>query len=72
MRVSACGFASKSLEEAQDLAVKVTEVSHNHPESIKAAKAVASAIYMAMQGRLLEILIAHLVEIVRNVAELGP
>ena len=50
MRVSACGFAAKSLEEAQELAVKVTEVSHNHPESIKAAKAVASAIYMAMQG----------------------
>ena len=41
MRVSACGFAAKSLEEAQELAVKVTEVSHNHPESIKAAKAVA-------------------------------
>ena len=50
MRVSACGFAAKSLEEAQELAEKVTEVSHNHPESIKAAKAVASAIYMAMQG----------------------
>ena len=50
MRVSACGFAAKSLDEAKDLAKKVTEVTHNHPESIKAAEAVASAIYMAMQG----------------------
>lgn len=50
MRVSACGFAAKSLEEAKELAVKVTEVSHNHPESLKAAEAVASAVYMAMHG----------------------
>ena len=50
MRVSACGFAARSLDEAKQLARKVTEVSHNHPESIKAAEAVASAIYLAMQG----------------------
>ena len=50
MRVSPCGFAASSLEEAVELARKVTEVTHDHPEGIKAAEAVASAIYLARTG----------------------
>lgn len=50
MRVSACGFAATSMDEAKELAIKVTEVTHNHPEGIKAAEAVAVAIYMALKG----------------------
>lgn len=50
VRVSACGFAAKSLEEAKKLAAKVTEVSHNHPESIKASEAIATAVYLAIHG----------------------
>jgi len=46
MRVSACGWAAGSLEEAKEMARKVTEVTHNHPEGIKGAEAVASIIYM--------------------------
>lgn len=51
MRVSACGFAAKSIDEAKEMARMVTAVSHDHPESIKAAEAIASAIFLAMQGR---------------------
>ena len=51
MRVSACGFAAKSIDEAKEMARMVTAVSHDHPESIRAAEAIASAIFLAMQGR---------------------
>lgn len=50
MRVSACGFAANSLEEAKYLSRSVTEVTHNHPEGIKGAEATAVAIYLARSG----------------------
>lgn len=46
MRVSPIGFYAESLEEALQLAQISAEVTHNHPEGIKGAQAVASAIYM--------------------------
>jgi len=54
MRVSACGFIAKSLEEAKALSKAVTEVTHNHPEGIKGAEATTVAIYMARAGSTLE------------------
>lgn len=50
MRVSACGFAAASLEEAVSMSKAVTEVTHNHPEGIKGAEAAVAAIYMARTG----------------------
>lgn len=50
MRVSPAGFAANSLDEAKLIARKITEVTHNHPEGLKAAEAVAVAIYMARKG----------------------
>ena len=50
MRVSPCAWAAKSLEEAEYLAEQTAIVTHNHPEGIKGAKAVAAAIYMARNG----------------------
>jgi len=50
MRVSPAGFAAASIEEAKLIARKVTEVTHNHPEGLKAAEAVAIAIFMARKG----------------------
>jgi len=47
MRVSACGIVGKSIEEVKMLSKKVTEVTHNHPESITAAEATAMMVYMA-------------------------
>lgn len=50
MRVSACGFAARTLDEAKALSKAVTEVTHNHPEGIKGAEAVAVAIFLAKTG----------------------
>lgn len=47
MRVSACGFAARNLNEAKRLAEKVTRVSHNHIEGMKGAEATAVAIYLS-------------------------
>lgn len=54
MRVSAAGFAAKSLEEAKVLSRKITEVTHDHPEGVKGAEAVVVAIYMAKTGSTLQ------------------
>lgn len=50
MRVSACAYAARSLEEAIKFSRIVTGVTHNHPEGIKGAEAVTVAIYMALNG----------------------
>lgn len=52
MRVSPCGFAAKSLEEAKQFARSVSEITHNHEEGLKGAEATAVAIYLARQGYL--------------------
>ena len=51
MRVSPCGFAGKTLEEAIYLSREATKVTHNHPEGMKAAEAVTTAIFMARKGK---------------------
>lgn len=51
MRVSPCGFAARSLQEAIDMAISVTEVTHNHPEALKAAEIVATVIFLARYGK---------------------
>ena len=50
MRVSPCAWVAKSLDEALTLAKKSAIVTHNHPEGIKGAQAVAAAIWMARNG----------------------
>lgn len=50
MRVSACGALAKTADEALALAKQSAEVTHNHPEGIKGAQAVALAIYLALNG----------------------
>ena len=51
MRVSPVGFIAKDVEQAKDLAYKVTCITHNHPEGLKGAEATAVAIVMARQGK---------------------
>ena len=48
MRVSPVAYYASSLEECQQLAKEVTEVTHNHPEGIKGAVVIATCIYMAL------------------------
>ncbi len=50
MRVSPVGLYAKTLEEALELAKRTAQVSHNHPEGIKGAQAVAAAVWMAKHG----------------------
>ena len=50
MRVSACGWAGKTLEEVKALSCAVTIVTHNHPEGLKGAEATACAVFLARNG----------------------
>lgn len=47
MRVAPVGWFANSLEECEALAAATAEVTHNHPEGVKGAVAVAGAIYLA-------------------------
>ena len=50
MRVSPVGWAFGTLEEALEEAKRTALPTHNHPEGIKGAQAVAGAIYLARTG----------------------
>lgn len=51
MRVGPCGFAAKSIDEVKVLSTLVTCVTHNHPEGLKGAEAVAVAVFLARSGK---------------------
>lgn len=50
MRVSAAGWLYDTLEETRRVARLSAAVTHDHPEGIKGAEAVAGAIFLARQG----------------------
>lgn len=50
MRVSPAGLLGRTLDEALDLARRVTEVTHDHPEGLKGAAATTHAIFLARAG----------------------
>ncbi len=51
MRVSPVGMYAKSLDEALELARITASVTHNHPEGIKGAQAIAAAIYIQLNEK---------------------
>lgn len=51
MRVSSAGWLYDSLEDTRKYARLSAEVTHNHPEGIKGAEAVASAIWLIRKGK---------------------
>lgn len=51
MRISAVGVVAKSIDEIKKLSAIVTNVSHNHPDSINGSEATAVAIHMALNGK---------------------
>ncbi len=51
MRVSSVAYVAESLEEAETLAEISACVSHNHPEGIKGAKAIAGAIWLLLNKK---------------------
>lgn len=50
MRVSPAALLANTLGEALEMAARVTEVTHDHPEGIRGAKATAHAIFLARFG----------------------
>lgn len=51
MRVSPVGWAFDTLEETLNAAKQSAEITHNHPEGIKGAQAVAACIFLARTGK---------------------
>ena len=47
MRASACGWVSDTIDQALDWGKRSAEITHNHPEGIKGAQAVAVAVHLA-------------------------
>ena len=56
MRVSPVGFFCSTVESAKQWAKASAEVTHNHPEGIKGAQAIACAIVMASNGSTKELI----------------
>ena len=50
MRISPVGWIANSEEEVKLLSITVTEITHNHPEGLKGAEAVAMCIYLALHN----------------------
>lgn len=51
MRVSAVGWLAPTREAVRDWAYRTAEVTHNHPEGLRGAYAIALAIWLARQGQ---------------------
>lgn len=51
MRVSPVGWMFEDIETTRRMAAIQAEVSHNHPEGMKGAEAIAAAVYLARKGR---------------------
>lgn len=50
MRVSPAAYVGNNLKQVRFFARKIAEVTHNHPEGVEGAEAVASAIFLAREG----------------------
>ena len=62
MRISAVPYFAKDIDELKDLSKKVTVVTHNHPEGIKGAEAIAVCIWMALNGKSKEEILQYVQE----------
>lgn len=77
MRVSPVGWAFDTWEQVLSEAEKTAAVSHNHPEGIKGAQAIALAVYLARNGtpkdEIRETMAAHFdYDLWRTVDEIRP
>lgn len=62
MRVSPVGFAFTNISSVLEEAKRSAEVTHDHPEGIKGAQAVAISIYLAREGYSKEAIRDHIEE----------
>ena len=51
MRVSPVGLYAKTLDEALALAAITASVSHNNPEGVKGAQAIAASVFLCKEGK---------------------
>jgi len=77
MRVSPMAFAFDSIEDVLEEAKRSAEITHNHPEGIKGAQAVASAIFLARIGSTKDEIRKYIVDnfnydLNRNTKEIKP
>ncbi len=50
MRISPVAYVAKSEDEVKVLSKTISEITHNHPEGIKGAEAIAISIYLALNS----------------------
>jgi ADP-ribosylglycohydrolase len=62
MRASPVGWACRSPEETLAEAARSAEVTHNHPEGIKGAQAIAASVFLARTGKSKEEIKAYVKE----------
>ncbi len=51
MKISPVAYVAKDLMEVRTLSYAITSLTHNHPEGIKGAEAVAVATFLALNGK---------------------
>jgi len=68
MRVSPCGWAFDTLQETLNAAEQTALVTHNHPEGIKGAQAIAGSIYLARN----DMDKSHITDFVRDLGYVLP
>jgi ADP-ribosylglycohydrolase len=77
MRVSPVGLYAKTLDEALALAAITASVSHNHPEGVKGAQAIAASIFLCRQGKSKQAILQYVEQtfgynLHRTIAEIRP
>ena len=71
MRISPVGWVCDTLEETIELSKLTTEITHNHPEGMKGAEAVAVAIFMARTGKSIEEIKSKIISYYPELAEMS-
>lgn len=77
MRVSPVGLYAKTLDEALALAAVTAAVSHNHPEGVKGAQAIAASVFLCKEGWLKQDIKAYVeqtffYDLDRSIADIRP
>ena len=62
MRISPVAWVAQSEEEVKWLSRIVTEITHDHPEGLKGAEAIALSVYLALHGATKEEIKKRMVE----------
>jgi ADP-ribosylglycohydrolase len=77
MRVSPVAWAFETLEDVLDAAERTAAVTHNHPEGIKGAQAIAACAFLARSGHSKTAIAEYATEtfhydLTRSIAEMRP